>query len=98
MAETASTKSFEVITLPLPYRVANVLIRAVRPSWLSRLAAPDPHSWRYPFHVYEQHPTRGADLAQAAGADPTVVALIRTHHEPGEVQLARVLRRADDAC
>ena len=83
--------------VPVPYRVAIVLIRAARPAWLDRLASPDPRSWRHPFHVYNQHPARGAALAQAAGAAPAVVALIAAHHEPGGDPLAGVLCRADEA-
>lgn len=83
--------------IPVPYRVAIVLIRAVRPAWICRLALPDPQSWRYPFHVYDQHPAQGATLARAAGAAPAVVALIAAHHAPGDDPLALALRRADEA-
>jgi len=82
--------------VPLPYRVANVLLRAVQPAWLQRLASPDPRSWRYPFYVHNQHAARGAAMAQAAGASPTVVALIAAHHDPGDDPLARALRHADE--
>ncbi len=83
--------------IPVLYRVAIVLIRAVQPAWMRRLASANPYSWRYPFHVYNQHPTRGAALAQAAGASPTVVALIAAHHEPGDDPLACALHHADEA-
>ncbi len=78
--------------LPVLYRVANVLLRAIHPAW-----TPEPTGWRYPFYVYNQHPARGAALAQAAGAEPAVVALIAAHHEPGCDPLARALRHADEA-
>jgi len=83
--------------IPISYRVVIVLIRAVRPAWLLRLASPNPQSWRYPFHIHQQHPARGAALAQAAGASPAVVALVAAHHEPGDNPLAGVLCRADEA-
>jgi len=49
---------------------------------LDRLASEQPHSWRYPFFVHQQHPELGAKLAQAAGCSPTAVELIRHHQEP----------------
>src|SRR6187397_3210786 len=34
------------------HRVAGVLMEAVSPRALTRLASPDQGSWRYPFHLY----------------------------------------------
>jgi len=65
--------------LPLLHRVAIVLFRDGR--W-ERWASPNPHSWRYPFFVYQQHAVAGARLAQAAGCSPLTVELIRGHHRP----------------
>ncbi len=68
--------------LRLWHRVLIVLIKAVWAPLLDRLASEQPHSWRYPFFVHQQHPELGAKLAQAAGCSPTAVELIRHHQEP----------------
>jgi hypothetical protein len=68
--------------LRLWHRVLVVLINALRPELLSRLASDEPRSWRYPFFVHQQHPELGAELAQAAGCSPIAVELIRRHQEP----------------
>lgn len=68
--------------LRLWHRVLIVLIEALRPQLLDRLARQEPRSWRYPFFVHQQHPESGAELAQAAGCSLTTVELIRRHQEP----------------
>jgi hypothetical protein len=68
--------------LRLWHRVFIVLIEALRPQLLDRLAREEPHSWRYPFFVHQHHPELGAELAQAAGCSPATVELIRRHQEP----------------
>jgi hypothetical protein len=68
--------------LRLWHRVFISLVEALRPQFLNRLARKEPHSWRYPFFVHQQHPQSGAKLAQAAGCSPTTVELIRRHEEP----------------
>ena len=68
--------------LRLWHRVLVVLIRALRPQLLARLAGNEPSSWRYPFFVHQHHPELGAELAQAAGCSPITVELIRRHQEP----------------
>jgi hypothetical protein len=68
--------------LRLWHRVLIVLIRALRPALLDRLALNEPRSWRYPFFVHQQHPELGAQLAQAAGCSPATVELIRRHQQP----------------
>jgi len=84
------------------YRVAIVLLESLCPGIVARLAADCPGSWRYPFHVYCQHPSRGAELARAAGALPLVIDLIREHHasssttlEPEVAWRLELLHRAD---
>ncbi len=67
--------------LRLWHRVLIVLIKALRPQLLDRLAEDEPRSWRYPFFVHQHHPELGAELAQAAGCSPTTVELIRRHQE-----------------
>jgi hypothetical protein len=68
--------------LRLWHRVLIVLIRALSPALLDRLALNEPRSWRYPFFVHQQHPELGAQLAQAAGCSPATVELIRHHQQP----------------
>jgi hypothetical protein len=68
--------------LRLWHRVLIVLITALSPELLDRLASDEPRSWRYPFFVHQQHPELGAELAQAAGCSPTTVELIRRHQQP----------------
>ena len=68
--------------LRLWHRVLIVLIEALRPQLLDRLASGEPRSWRYPFFVHQHHPELGAQLAQTAGCSPTTVELIRRHQEP----------------
>jgi hypothetical protein len=68
--------------LRLWHRVLIVLIGALKPQWLDRLALDELHSWRYPFFVHQHHPELGAELAQAVGCSPTTVELIRRHQEP----------------
>ncbi len=67
------------------HRVAVVLLKWLWPAWLERLArqpAPARGSLRYPFWAHVNHPRLGAEMAAAAGCDPTAVALIRAHQEP----------------
>jgi hypothetical protein len=59
--------------------------------------------WRRPFVVSQQHPTWGAEMAAAAGADPLTVELIAIHacmidHPPSNEfeQLLAALQAADD--
>ena len=68
--------------LRLWHRVLIVLIEAIGPQVLVRLASDEPRSWRYPFFVHQQHPELGAELAQAAGCSLVTVELIRRHQEP----------------
>jgi hypothetical protein len=66
------------------HRVAVVLLKAVRPDWLARVAqspAPARGDPRYPFWAYANHPRLGAEMAAAAGCDPLAVTLIRQHQE-----------------
>jgi hypothetical protein len=68
--------------LRLWHRVLIVLINALRPELLNRLASDEPRSWRYPFFVHQQHPELGAELALAAGCSLVTVELIRRHQQP----------------
>jgi hypothetical protein len=89
----------------LPYRVAAVLLRRAPggPRLLRRLGAgpPGPRSWRYPWHLQNQHPALGAHVAAAHGAPHEVVALIRHHEQltpalpPRQQARLRLLQDAD---
>ncbi|MBC7232537.1 MAG: HD domain-containing protein [Chloroflexi bacterium] len=86
------------------HRVATVLLQAIHPALLYRLALDNPRSWRYPFFVQLYHAQRGAEMAAQAGTHPLVVALIRWHHTPPEESdldaagqaLLAALRAADE--
>ena len=79
------------------HRVAGVLLEAVAPRVLTRLADAPVNSWRYPFHLYLEHPRLSADLAVAAGCSPRSAALIRGDAPPADRHLLQALHRADEA-
>ena len=80
------------------HRVAGVLLEAIAPQLLRRLASPDPRSWRHPLYLYVHHERLSADLAQAAGCSERTISFIRgTASGAGDVRLAHALRVADDA-
>lgn len=86
------------------HRVAVVLLQALCPRWLHRLASPDTASWRHPFWLHLHHPQRGAELAAAAGCAAATVELIRYHQQTG-ARLAppldrwlAVLQKVDNEC
>lgn len=66
--------------LNLAYRTTIVLLRTLWPAALDWLSARDA-GWRRPFYRHRHHPERGARLAEAAGADPVAVELIRRHQD-----------------
>lgn len=79
------------------HRVAGVVLEAVAPSALRRLASPDPGSWRHPFHLYLHHDAISAELAVDAGCSARAAAFIR--HQPArtDAPLSAALKAADDA-
>jgi len=80
------------------HRVAGVLLEALAPGLLRRVAVAEPSSWRHPFWLYLHHGPMSAELAERAGCTPATARLIRG--APGgepEAQLLRALRAADDA-
>lgn len=79
------------------HRVGGVLLAAVAPRLLSRLASPEPRSWRYPFHLYLHHAALSADAAGRAGCSPRTVALIRGTTQGTDASLAAALAAADEA-
>ncbi len=73
--------------IPLPYRVAIVLLRALAPGLLHLLDKR--HSlWRRPFHVSLHHPQIGAAMIADLGGNDRVVAFVRYHHRPSEAGTA----------
>ena len=78
------------------HRVAGVLLQAMAPRALARLASPNERSWRYPFHLYLHHAALSADSALAAGCSARVADFIRGSSGPADAPLAAALRRADD--
>ena len=80
------------------HRVAGVLLEALAPGLLRRLASDDPGSWRHPFWLYLHHSTRSAELAERAGCTPVTARLIRAAPDGvREVRLVEALKAADDA-
>jgi hypothetical protein len=80
------------------HRVAGVLLEAIAPNVLRRIADPRTTSWRHPFWLYLHHDRLSAELAAAAGCSPTTVRLIRGAPSGAhEVKLLRALKAADDA-
>ena len=79
------------------HRVSGVLLEALAPSLLRRLASADSSSWRHPFHLYLHHAPMSAELCAEAGCPPRVGAFIRAEVADADAQLLRALTRADDA-
>lgn len=80
------------------HRIGGVLLGAISPSLLARVASEDSRSWRHPFHLYLHHDRLSADLAEAAGCSPRSVAFLRgTAAGFGDVHEAHALKVADDA-
>ena len=80
------------------HRVAFVLLKAVSPGFLSRLAAGDGPGWRGALARSLNHAERGAALAEAAGSTAEAVRLIRLHRTPpGDDVVLALLQAADDA-
>ncbi len=79
------------------HRVGGVLLEAMSPSALHRLASGDPRSWRYPMHLYINHAAISAEMAVAAGCSPRAGIFIRGDATGPDVRLQQALREADDA-
>jgi len=79
-------------------RVVFVLLLACAPWLLRRLAKPSGSGWRRAMASIKEHGTRGAALAQEAGAPPVVVELIRNHQrEHLSDRRAALLRTAEES-
>jgi hypothetical protein len=77
------------------HRVAGVLLEALWPTLLERLAVNRPQSWLYGLYIYRFHADLSAELAERGGCSPSVVELIRGHHIPLENEQAKALGDAD---
>jgi hypothetical protein len=62
-------------------RVLVVIIQALAPGKAQQWGRAEPRGWKRPFVVASQHPTWGAEMAQACGASVLTTALIRRHHD-----------------
>lgn len=85
------------VRLRLWHRVVVVLLEAVAPRGLERLASTNPGSWRYPFHLHRHHAQLSARAALDAGCGPRVAAFIIGTPDPADAQLEAALRAADAA-
>jgi hypothetical protein len=80
------------------HRVVGVLLDALAPSLLRRLAIDQPRSWRYPFHLYLHHGPMSAEAARAAGCSERTVGFIRGQAGgDADRALLAALRAADEA-
>jgi hypothetical protein len=79
------------------HRVGGVLLEALAPRLLRRLASEEPTSWRHPFHLYLHHAELSARLAIAAGATERTADFIRGSAGGDDARLQRALIDADDA-
>ena len=78
------------------HRVAGVLLDALAPKALARLASSEAQSWRYPFHLYLHHAALSADAALVAGCSPRAATFIRGTADAADATLAAALRAADE--
>ncbi len=67
--------------LPLLYRVAIVLVRALAPGWLNRLDRKESW-WRHAFHISLHHPQIGAEMIAAVGGNNRLTHFVRHHEAP----------------
>ena len=79
------------------HRIAGVLLEALAPSVLRRLADPSPASWRHPLHLYLHHEPMSAELATSAGCSPRLSGFITGETTDPDAPLLRALKAADDA-
>lgn len=84
------------VRMRLWHRVAGVLLQAIAPRALARLASADERTWRYPFHLFLHHAALSADAASAAGCTPRAAAFIRGSAAPADATLAAALHLADE--
>jgi hypothetical protein len=83
--------------LRLWHRVGGVLLEALAPRLLERMATSEPGSRGYPWYLYLHHAELSADLARDAGISDRAASFITATAAPADASLASALRRADDA-
>ncbi len=83
--------------LSLWHRVGGVLLEAVAPRALLRMANADPAAPGYPWYLYLHHDELSAQLARRAGLSQRAADFIAGRAGAPDAQLAAALRRADDA-
>lgn len=81
--------------LRLWHRITGVLLEALAPRLLARLASPQERSWRYPFHLFVQHGPMSANAALAAGCSVRCADFISG--SSAELSLQAALHAADEA-
>lgn len=79
------------------HRVGGVLLEALAPRLLARLASPDRTSWRFPWYLYLHHAELSADAALAAGCGDRAASFIRGTAAPADQSAAAALHAADEA-
>lgn len=79
------------------HRASGVLLEALAPGLLRRLARDDPRSSRYPYHLYLHHGRLSAELAASAGCGPRVAAFILGSVDEADARRLAALGEADDA-
>ena len=78
-------------------------IKRICPTWRGKLAFTNPNTYwekvRYGFYVDLIHPLRGAHMAKIFGIEPSIVEIIRHHHDPplqGQSVELTLLQKADN--
>ncbi|MDP9380983.1 MAG: HDOD domain-containing protein [Chloroflexota bacterium] len=79
--------------VPLLYRCAVVVLRAISPRLLSALARPWGVLW--PVYLHVHHPELGAREIERAGSPHALAELVRAHQEPSADPALRSLQSAD---
>ena len=86
------------VRVGLVHRTVAVLLGAISPKLLDRLARSEAGHWRRSFQLVNMHPRRGAQLARDAECSQRVCWLIEHHHDAsadGDAGL-RLLQQADE--
>jgi hypothetical protein len=83
--------------LRLWHRVGGVLLDALAPRLLRRLASDDPASRGYPWHLYLHHAELSAQAALEAGCSQRAADLIRGRASGTDASAAAALHAADEA-
>lgn len=79
------------------HRVGGVVLEALAPRLLQRLASDQPAAWGYPFHLYLHHADLSAAAAREAGCTERTARFIRDVPAPQDGPMAAALRAADEA-